>query len=246
MKPANCNEFKTYTQAVKEGKYDLYVGNLFGKYDNVRTYWEDQLTRIVLRPFLWNLVENQRSEEQGVRIVDLGCGAGQGYDILTKIDCRDLDLGLQHKRVLPDEDLSLFLGLDISQAMVEKGQTLFSEKPQVQFQQADLSEGLGEIKKSESPFDLYFSSYGSLSHLARQDLVKLLEDVCHHGKDGSLVVMDLIGRYSIEWLVFGMPSPKMKRYVNITWVIYIPNLFVKLLRLSRFPFVFGQGKKSES
>ena len=199
MKPANSNEFKTYTQAVKEGKYDLYVGNLFGKYDNVRTYWEDQLTRIVLRPFLRNLVEKQRNHGKGVRIVDLGCGAGQGYDILTKIDYHDLDLGLQHKRVLPHEDLSLFLGLDISQAMVTKGQALFSDKPEVQFQQADLSEGLGEIKEKESPFDLYFSSYGSLSHLARKDLVTLLEDVCHHGKDGSVIVMDLIGRYSIEW-----------------------------------------------
>ena len=88
----------TYTQAVKEGKYDLYVGNLFGKYDNVRTYWEDQLTRIALRPFLGELVEQRRQENRGLRIVDLGCGAGQGYEILTKIDYRDLDLGLQHKR----------------------------------------------------------------------------------------------------------------------------------------------------
>ncbi|MGK7886818.1 MAG: trans-aconitate 2-methyltransferase [Crocosphaera sp.] len=199
MKPANSNEFKTYTQAVKEGKYDLYVGNLFGKYDNVRTYWEDQLTRIVLRPFLRNLVEIQRSEGQGMRIVDLGCGAGQGYDILTKIDYNDLDLGLQHKRVLPYEDISLFVGLDISQAMVTKGQDLFSDKPNVQFKQADLSQGLGEIKDKESAFDLYFSSYGSLSHLARKDLVTLLEDICDHGKDGSVVVMDLIGRYSVEW-----------------------------------------------
>ncbi|MGP0128494.1 MAG: hypothetical protein ACTMUB_04265 [cyanobacterium endosymbiont of Rhopalodia musculus] len=85
MKSAQLNGFKTYTQAVQEGKYDLYVGNLFGKYDNVRTYWEDQLTRIVLRPFLSDLVDNRRKNNQGIRIVDLGCGAGQGYDILTKM-----------------------------------------------------------------------------------------------------------------------------------------------------------------
>lgn len=111
---------KTYTQAVREGKYDLYVGNLFGKYDNVRTYWEDQLTRIALRPFLRELVENRCQKERGLRIVDLGCGAGQGYEILTKIDRRDLDLGLQNKRVLPKDKIDLYLGLDISAAMVEK------------------------------------------------------------------------------------------------------------------------------
>ncbi|MDY7014987.1 MAG: class I SAM-dependent methyltransferase, partial [Cyanobacteriota bacterium] len=155
---------KTYSRAVKEGKYDLYVGNLFGKYDNVRTYWEDQLTRIALRPFLSELVESRRQENRGLRIIDLGCGAGQGYDILTKIDRLDLDLGLQHHRVLPESDMAMYLGLDISQAMVERGQTLFNDKPQVDFAQADLRQGLGEIKAKESPFDIYFSSYGSLSH----------------------------------------------------------------------------------
>ena len=228
MKPTKLNGFKTYTQAVQEGKYDLYVGNLFGKYDNVRTYWEDQLTRIVLRPFLSDLVDNQRKKNQGVRIVDLGCGAGQGYDILTKIDRYNLDLGLQHKRILPNDDLSIFLGLDVSQAMVEKGQLLFADHPKVRFKQADLREGLGDLKTTEAPFDLYFSSYGSLSHLARKDLVNLLQDICHHGKQGSLVVMDLIGRYSIEGLAFGTLNQKRKKCVSTIWVIFIPNLFVRL------------------
>ncbi|XTZ20605.1 MAG: hypothetical protein ACQZ3M_03970 [cyanobacterium endosymbiont of Rhopalodia fuxianensis] len=44
IKAAQLHGFKTYTQAVQEEKYDLYIGNLFGKYDNVYIYWEDQLT----------------------------------------------------------------------------------------------------------------------------------------------------------------------------------------------------------
>ncbi len=241
MKPAKLNGFKTYTQAVQEGKYDLYVGNLFGKYDNVRTYWEDQLTRIVLRPFLGELVDKQRNNNQGVRIVDLGCGAGQGYDILTKIDRRDLDLGLQHKRVLPSDDLSLFLGLDISQAMVEKGQALFADQPHVQFKQADLSEGLSEIKTTEAPFDLYFSSYGSLSHLARKDLVNLLQDICHHGKQGSLVVMDLIGRYSIEWPDFwyAQSEEEKVRQYNMGYLYSEPVR--QTIDIESFPIRFWTG-----
>ncbi|MEM8779254.1 MAG: class I SAM-dependent methyltransferase [Cyanobacteria bacterium P01_G01_bin.49] len=243
MKSAKLDGFKTYTQAVKEGKYDLYVGNLFGKYDNVRTYWEDQLTRIVLRPFLREMVENQRSRHQGVRIVDLGCGAGQGYDILTKIDYNDLDLGLQHKRVLPTDDLSLFLGLDISQAMVEKGQALFSNSPFVQFKQADLSEGLGEIKKTESPFDLYFSSYGSLSHLARKDLVNLLQDICHHGKDDSLVVMDLIGRYSIEWPDFWSAKSEAEKVRQYNMGYLYSESVRQTTEIESFPIRFWAGKE---
>lgn len=34
-----------------------------------------------------------------------------------------------------------------------------------------------------------------MSHLARKDLVNSLQDICHHGRHGSLVVMDLIGKY---------------------------------------------------
>lgn len=243
MKPVKLDGFKTYTQAVKEGKYDLYVGNLFGKYDNVRTYWEDQLTRIVLRPFLRNVVEHQRSEGQGVRIVDLGCGAGQGYDILTKIDYNDLDLGLQHNRVLPNDDLSLFLGLDISQAMVEKGQALFADHPHVHFEQADLSEGLGDIKATESPFDLYFSSYGSLSHLNRNDLVNLLQDICHHGKDGSLVVMDLIGRYSIEWPDFWYAQSEDEKVRQYNMGYLYSEAVRQTVDIESFPIRFWTGEE---
>jgi hypothetical protein len=62
---------------------------------------------------LSDLVDNQRKNNQGIRIVDLDCGVGQGYNILTKIDRQNLDLSLQHKRILPSDDLFLFLGLDI-------------------------------------------------------------------------------------------------------------------------------------
>lgn len=189
----------TYSKAVAEGSYDLFIGHFFGKHDNVRTYWEDQLTRMFLRPFLESTVQRTQDQKRGVRVLDLGCGSGQGYQILSQIDRGDLDLGLQHDRVLTETGTELYLGLDISHAMVEKGAEIFSGKPQVRFQQADLSQGLGEIKETEKPFDFYFSSYGSLSHLKREDLVVLLKDVCEHTQDESLVVLDLVGRYSIEW-----------------------------------------------
>ncbi|MGC9504929.1 class I SAM-dependent methyltransferase [Baaleninema sp.] len=231
---------KTYSQAVREGKYDLYVGNLFGKYDNVRTYWEDQLTRIALRPFLRELVERCRRENRGVRIVDLGCGAGQGYEILTKIDRRDLDLGLQHERVLPKEEIDLYLGLDISQAMVERGQVLFESQPEVTFAQADLREGFGPFKDRE-PFDIYFSSYGSLSHLNRQDLVKLLQDICEHSGNESLIVLDFLGRYSIEWPDFWFADSEDEKVRDYTMSYLYSEAVRKEVESDRFPLRFWVG-----
>ena len=232
---------QTYTQAVREGQYDLYVGNLFGKYDNVRTYWEDQLTRIALRPFLRELVEHRCQNERGVRIVDLGCGAGQGYEILTKIDRRDLDLGLQHQRVLPKEKIDLYLGLDISTAMVEKGQTIFESEPQVAFAQADLRQGLGKLKTEQEPFDIYFSAYGSLSHLARFDLVRLLQDICQHGRNESLIVLDFLGRYSIEWPDFWGATSESEKVRDYTMSYLYSPATRKKIEGETFPLRFWTG-----
>lgn len=189
----------SYTEAVNKGDYDLYVGNLSGKYDNVRIYWEDQLTRLFIRPFLSELVTHKEKLGEKIRIIDLGSGTGQGYELLTKIDKRYLDLGLHHQRVLPENEVELYLGLDLFEAMVAKGNEIYEDKPQVQFMQGDLREGLAAVKKEEQPFDLYFSAYGSLSHLDTNYLKRLLTDICDHSRNGSLVALDLLGRYSIEW-----------------------------------------------
>ncbi|KZL50657.1 MULTISPECIES: class I SAM-dependent methyltransferase [Cyanophyceae] len=234
---------QTYSQAVKEGKYDLYVGNLFGKYDNVRTYWEDQLTRIAFRPFLLDLVERRRKENRGVRILDLGCGSGQGYEILVKIDSRDLDLGLQHERVLPEDSIDLYYGVDISQPMVDKGEVLFADKPNVKFAQLDLREGLGRIKTAEKPFDIYFSSYAALSHLSKKQLRDLLQDISQHGTKQSLVVLDLVGRYSIEWPQFWSANSEDEKVRDYTMSYLYSEPVRESLDIEKFPLRFWTGNE---
>lgn len=105
-------KIKTYAEAVQRGDYNRYSGNLFGKHDNVRTYWEDQLTRFVLRPYLSKLVINRHKQGRKLRILDMGCGSGQGYELITQIDKRDLDLGLQNDRVRPKDEIEVYLGID--------------------------------------------------------------------------------------------------------------------------------------
>lgn len=237
---------KTYTEAVIRGDYDLYVGNLFGKYDNVRIYWEDQLTRVRLRPHIAEIVSQLQQQDQGVRVVDLGCGAGQGFDVLTKINKRNLDLSLYQDRVLPEQNIALYLGLDLSHSMVDKGNELFAENPKVRFRQADLREGLKTIGDTEHPFDIYFSSYGSFSHLSTEHLKQLLSDIHAHGRDGSLVVLDLLGRNSIEWPDYwSAPVSDNEGFLDYS-MSYLQSEFGMDGDVDRFPMRFWTGSEIDA
>ncbi len=193
------NSFINYKSAVQHGYYNLYEGNLSGKYDNLRIYWEDQLTRYTIRPFLRSLVQKKRDQGEKVRILDLGCGSGQGYELLTKVNAKESDLGLEYNYILQEEDIECYLGVDINPDMIRKGQEIYVHNPHVQFQQHDLNQGLSGISSAEPAFDIYFSSYSSLSHLDTESLRRVLTDIYHHGNNDSIVTLDLMGRYSIEW-----------------------------------------------
>ena len=232
---------ETYARAVQEGNYDLNKSNLSGKYDSVRTFWEDQLTGIALRPYLNRLVTERAKTGRGLRILDFGCGSGEGHKILTHIDKHDLDLGLQHDRVMPEESLELYLGLDLSEPMVQKGRELFADRSNVQFECANLSHGLGAIQKEQEPFDLYFSSYGSLSHLNRAELVNLLLDVCKHAKQESMVVLDLIGRYSIEWPGYWGAQLEEEKVRNYSMSYLYSENERAGKKIERFPLRFWNG-----
>ncbi len=188
----------TYSETVARGHYHKNEGGLFGKHDNVRTYWEDEVTRIALRPFVRERVVACAAANRRLRILDLGCGSGQGYELLTQIRQSDLSLEEPQRHVLNPDQLELYLGVDLSESMVEQGRHNYHQVPRVRFAQADLREGLGAAGR-ERPFDIYFSSYGSLSHLAASELKTCLRAVTRHAARGSLVVLDLIGRFSLEW-----------------------------------------------
>lgn len=188
----------TYTETVARGHYDVNHGGLFGKHDNVRTYWEDDVTRLALRPFVRERLVACAAANRRMRVVDLGCGAGQGHELLTQIRQGELSLEDAQRHVLNPEQLELYLGLDLSGSMVEQGRRNYEHLPHVRFAQADLREGLG-VAARERPFDIYYSSYGSLSHLSRQELKTCLRSVAQHAAPGALVVLDLIGRFSLEW-----------------------------------------------
>ncbi len=201
---------RTYSETVARGLYERSRRGLVGKHDNVRTYWEDELTRNALRPFLRTRVAASAAAGRGLRVLDLGCGAGQGYELLTQIREQDGSLEEQPRHVLDSTELDVYLGLDLSEAMVAQGRTNYRGMHHVHFAQADLREDLGPAA-AEPPFDMYCSSYGSLSHLSAQHLEDRLVQIVRHARPGAVVVLDLLGRLSLEWPGYWQASTEAEK-----------------------------------
>lgn len=182
-----------YQIAVKRGFYGVDKSGLFGKKDNVRKHWEDMSLKMSIRPAIEQVLEHKDK----IRIVDLGCGSGEGIELLTHVPPSDPVKTVDKEFVMTEGNIEIYKGIDISPAMLEQGKHNYAGLPQVQFVQGDLSEGFPLIK--DEPYDIYFSSYASESHLTFHELERLTEQIFSHIGDRGYMVFDLHGRYSPEW-----------------------------------------------
>lgn len=232
----------TYSETVARGLYERSRRGLVGKHDNVRTYWEDELTRSALRPFVRERLAACSAEGRGLRVLDLGCGAGQGYELLTQIRDHDGDLEELPRHVLAPADIDVYLGVDLSPAMVEQGRTNYRGVEHVQFAQADLREDLGPAA-AERPFDVYFSSYGSLSHLGAQQLEERLVQIVQHAATGSVVVLDLLGRFSLEWPGYWHASSEAEKTRPYSMSYLFDEDERAMGKIETFPLRFWTGRE---
>jgi SAM-dependent methyltransferase len=134
------------------------------------------------RPYAWqgHDVVRRTFEERGLarllgRLLDLAGGA------LLDLGCGD---GLAAR--LAGARLSRYLGLDL-RPPVSRLPTLAH----------DLRDGLGPVGRR--PFDVYLGSFGIASHLGPSELQRLLGEIARHGHRGSLVALEALGLYSLEW-----------------------------------------------
>jgi len=190
-------QMPAYTEAVKSGLYAKKSG-LVGKYDNVRRYWEDEITRQFLRPHVQRLLERCSSSMRRLRILDLGCGSADGFELLAGIRERDPDLEENEVDLLSPDKLGAYKGVDLNEDLLRQAREIYGENPKITFEQADFTKGLPLA--DEKPFDLYFSSFGTCSHHNHdRTLVRLLSDVAKRTEGYCLLVLDWLGRYSYEW-----------------------------------------------
>ena len=189
----------TYDKLVGNGHYERDTGGLTGKHDNVRSYWEDELTRQFLRPILRQIMDHAYwTNGERVRVFDLGCGSGQGYDLITSVTAKDPDVYEHATELLPSHLVGRYVGCDISEEMICQAQETYGNTGKFEFQVADFGKGL-PVAPEDQPFHLYFSSYGSLSHIGTEQLTTLLAEIAGHARPRAFVILDLLGRYSYEW-----------------------------------------------
>jgi SAM-dependent methyltransferase len=189
---------KVYSQAVDTNAYRRDTGGLFGKNDNVRRLWEDRLNRYAVGEFLARLVASKRQTGSRIRVIDLGCGSGEGYEILTQAQNNVPSLSHRNAHVLPASLLEVYRGVDINAAMVRQARRNYQGNARLRFDVADLNDGL-PVGPDDPPYDVYLSSFGSLSHLHDRAFEGLIEDICDHMTGTAILVADLVGRYSYEW-----------------------------------------------
>ena len=225
-----------YREAVAAGRYNVHRPSLVGKHDAVRNLWEDQARRQILRP---HLQRRCAEAERPFRVLDLGCGAGQGFARLTQIEAAPDQPGRPASCVLPEEVIE-YVGADLNPAMVTKGRENYAGYGNVFFFQADLNAGLGVLRR-EPPFDLYFSSYGSFSHLSLARMRALLADIGHHARNGALVVLDFNGRYSIEWPAYWSARTEAEKVRDYTMNYLHLGDPAAMSRADHFPLRFWTG-----
>jgi SAM-dependent methyltransferase len=232
-----------YAKAVAVGAYDRHSPGLFGKHDNVRRYWEDRYTRNVLSQFLSPLVVNRRESGTGVRVMDLGCGAGEGLNILTTLPQTPRTLDDKVERMLDYPDIRSYKGVDISPAMIEKAKALHVHHSQAEFVVADLNNGL-PVTANEPAYDIYFSSYGSLSHLDDRSLAKLVGEICDRMGEKAIFVADVLGLYSYEWPCYweDIPEQGSSRKIYSMSYIYPPDVR-HTMEVDRFLMSYWAGEK---
>ena len=232
---------ESYARVVDFGAYDRSPSGLFGKYDNVRCRWEDHMNRATLSQFMGSLVQRKRCSLTRLRVLDLGCGSGEGYEILTSLRRTPHTLDAVEQSVLSSEMIGYYRGVDISPEMVEKASELNGSNTKLRFEVADLNDGL-PVTAEDEPYDVYFSSYGSLSHLSDASVRRVLEQVCDHMGETAIVVADLLGRFSYEWQCYwdgpGTDQTNMRRY-SMSYV-YPPDM-IDQIEAESFPMRYWGG-----
>ncbi|HUS44786.1 MAG TPA: class I SAM-dependent methyltransferase [Phycisphaerae bacterium] len=182
------------------------------------------------------------AEKGALRIVDLGAGSGEGLELLTHISIPAKAAGLATHFVLSDDQIAAYVGVDISPAMVERGRANYPGRANVRFEEADLGDGFPLEK--EAPFDIYFSSYSSLSHITYAELAALTHQIMQHARGRAYLVYDLFGRFSPEWPPYWAADALAQRPYNMAYLLRPEERTAE--RIENFPVTYWSAAELEA
>lgn len=118
------------------------------------------------------VLERLLAAAPGTRVLDLGCGDGLVAS-------------------LAGDRLERYLGVDLFPP------DSLGSAPAAEFGVADLRDGLGDVL--DERFDLYLGTFGLGSHLAPEEFRSLVAEIAEHARPGSIVALEALGVYSLEW-----------------------------------------------
>jgi SAM-dependent methyltransferase len=201
-----------YNEALGSGQYQK-PGGLLGKYDNVRRFWEDEQLGLYLRPYLEPLVDRRVASDERINILDLGCGSGDGFELITAINRNDAGRAESETKLITEANLGIYQGIDMNDGLLSQAASIYRGMNQLQFTCADINDCRETTVRS---YDLYLANYGTLSHNKDKATVNLLTNITRRAAVGSLIVIDWLGRFSYEWQTLWTDD-----YARHQWIDYV-------------------------
>ena len=154
--------------------------------DNVKIKWERPFSQDLTKALVSKILLN--SQQKPVSIIDFGCGIGEGLTLFNEI-IKEVDF--------PQENLS-YTGIDISPEMIKTATDKWQSQPNVNFLLQDFSQGI-----PTHPTQIYYSCGVPYSHLTKAEMSVVLGHIFRaikQNQTNSLILIDVLGRYSLEWI----------------------------------------------
>jgi SAM-dependent methyltransferase len=163
------------------GAVDHYLSP--SRHDAVKTMWEEPATRRMLTHALSRI-----ETKGGFQVLDIGCGTGDGLSLLLSTPaCQRWGRGATAFR---------YVGLDLDPELLAAGRRMFTHL-NAHFVRGDMRD-----RVPAGNYDLYLSCGVPYSHLTPEELEQTLKNLFSAARTSrrpSAVVVDVLGRYSIEW-----------------------------------------------
>ncbi len=154
--------------------------------DSVKVKWERQFSGELTKEVITQLVSGSQIDD--ISVLDFGCGIGEGWILIQHI-LQDLDI---------DSQKIHYLGLDISPEMIKTASQEWQDSPNVEFSLRDFR---GKIP--QHPVQIYYSCGVPYSHLTKVEMEGVVHNIFQaikRNQTESLILIDVLGRYSIEWI----------------------------------------------
>jgi len=134
--------------------------------------------------------------------------------------------------VIEPDMLESYRGIDINEGLLRQACTIYDSRQNMAFVQSDMND---YDFSREEPYDLYLANYGTLSHNTDEQTIELLSNIARHSKDGALIMIDWIGRFSYEWQTLWTKDFESKQWMDYVISYIQSDAREKEQQLTSFP-----------